>query len=98
MQKVYLIVIQPHHEMKKTFTICSLILLPCLVFAQNYAPLTDDIYTDFKGINNVIRLDNNINVMQVQTDNKSFDLVAYNENEKIIWQTSIPGYALNVGE
>jgi len=98
MQKVYLIVIQPHHKMKKIFIICSFILLPCLAFAQNNSPLTDDVYIDFKGINNVIRLDNNINIMQVQTDNKSFDLVAYNENEKIIWQTSIPGYALNVGE
>jgi len=83
--------------MKKIFAICSLILLPCLSFAQNDNPLTDDVYTDFKGISRVIRLDNNINVMQVQTDNKSFDLVAYNESEQIIWQTSIPGYALNAG-
>jgi len=84
--------------MKKILFICTLVLLPLLTFAQNDNPLDDDVYDDFKGITNVIRLDNNINVMQVNTSNNSFDLIAFDQNERAIWRTTIPGYGVNVGK
>lgn len=81
--------------MKKIFLAGFVCLLPYFASAQNDNPISEDFYTDTRGITNVVHLDDHINIIQVDNNNDNFDLIALDENMRTVWRTTMDGYGVN---
>jgi hypothetical protein len=84
--------------MKKTLLICLVSMLPCLAFAQDEAPVLKDFSKNSQDITKTIQINDHLNVVQIDNNNKNFDLVAVNNNMQIIWRTTITGYGISIGK
>lgn len=84
--------------MKKLLLILLSSLLPYFAFSQTDNPLTDNFYTDTKGITSVLRFDGHVNIMQINTSNDNFDILAIDDKEQVLWRSNIAGYALTLGK
>lgn len=84
--------------MKKIFLAGFVCLLPYFASAQNDNPISEDFYTDTRGITNVVHLDDHINIIQVDNNNDNFDLIALDVNMRTVWRTTMDGYGVNIGK
>jgi len=78
--------------MKKYLLPCLLLLFPFVILAQDAPALYKDFYNGIKGAHSFV-WDDHINIMQVNTDNDKFDIVAVNDQMQILWKTSLEGFA-----
>lgn len=84
--------------MKRFLFACIISLFPSFALAQDENPVTDDFYDDMKDLTSVVHFDDHMSVMQVNTSNDSFDLIALNDNMQVLWRTTIAGYGIKVGK
>ena len=85
-------------RMKKILLLCLIFLLPCIAIAQEDAPLTDDYYDDIRSLAGPVKIDDHTSVIQVNTGTESFDLMAINDKQEIVWHTTIDGYGMAMGK
>ena len=74
-----------------------ILILPGFAAAQSDNPVSDDLYTDTRGISAVIYLNNDINVMEILNNDESFDLIAVDGNMKVVWRTTLQGQVIGAG-
>ena len=79
----------------KNLLICFLLLIPCVVLAQDEnPPLVKDFYKGVRAIPQSLVLNDHVNVMQFNLDDKNFDIVAVDEEMQVLWTTSLEGYVI----
>ena len=79
----------------KNLLICFLLLIPCVVLAQDEnPPLVKDFYKGVRAIPQSLMLNDHVNVMQFNLDDKNFDIVAVDEEMQVLWTTSLEGYVI----
>lgn len=82
--------------MKRTLLSYLLIIaLPFLASAQSEPFLIEDFVEGVKDVN-TFALNDHVNILQVNRDNESFDLMAVNDKMQVLWSNSFPGYAMSV--
>ncbi|MFD2872814.1 hypothetical protein ACFS5N_10070 [Mucilaginibacter ximonensis] len=83
--------------MKKTLIALAMFLLPVLSFAQDDAVVYPDFAQKIKDIQS-FRLNDNINIVAINADYETFDVMAIDENLNTVWHTSINGYAMAIAK
>jgi hypothetical protein len=82
--------------MKKYLLICLFWAGALNLLAQEPA-LYKDFYNGVKDINSFV-LSDHVNIMQVNTDNENFDVVAVNDQMQVLWKTSCAGFAFTAAK
>jgi hypothetical protein len=83
--------------MKQNLLFFLFFLLPFSLLAQDNPTLFKDFYKDIRGAKSFV-FDDHINIMQVNTDNENFDIVAVNEQMQVLWKTSLEGFVLTTAK
>ena len=83
--------------MRKRLLPCLFFWLPFALLAQDAPALYPDFYNGIKAANSIV-LDDHINIMQVNTDNENFDVVAVNNQMQVLWRTSFAGYPFSISK
>jgi hypothetical protein len=78
--------------MKKHLLPLLFLLLPFTLLAQDAPVLYKDFYEGVKGAKSFV-WDDHVNIMQINTDNENFDVIAVNDQMEILWRTSFEGFA-----
>ncbi|MDT3403488.1 hypothetical protein [Mucilaginibacter terrae] len=73
------------------------LVLPFLVFAQTEPVVLEELYKNCRGLYS-FKLNDDVSIVQVNTDNENFDMLAINEQMKVLWKVTLPGYALSSGK
>jgi hypothetical protein len=80
--------------MKKNLLVTLLLIFPFIVAAQDEAPVYKDFYEKARTIPSSFIFNDHINIMQVNKDNETFEMIAVNDQMQVIWKTELKGYAL----
>jgi hypothetical protein len=83
--------------MKKYLLPCLFLLLPFALVAQDGPVLYKDFYNGIKAAKSFV-FDDHVNIMQVNTDNENFDIVAINDHMQVLWKTSFEGFAFTAAK
>lgn len=84
--------------MKKILLQFLLLALPCLVFAQTPPPLFKDFDKSITDITTSFKLNEHVSVFQMNLDNDKFDLIAVDDNMKMLWKSTFKGFSLGAGK
>jgi hypothetical protein len=82
--------------MKKLILILG--LLPVFAIGQNNIGVYQDYFEKVRNVSDAIKINGQLSVLQVNTDNENYDVVAINDKMQIVWRTSISGYAMAVAK
>jgi hypothetical protein len=80
--------------MRKNLLITLLLILPFIVSAQDDAIVLKDFYEKARSIPSSFILNDHVNIMQVNKDNESFEMIAVNDQMQVLWKTELKGYIL----
>jgi hypothetical protein len=82
--------------MKKLFFLLA--LLPLFAIGQNNIGVYPDYFEKVRDVSNAIKIDGKLSVLQVNTDNENYDVVAINDKMQVVWRTPMVGYAMAVAK
>ncbi|MEO6150530.1 MAG: hypothetical protein ABIN95_10350 [Mucilaginibacter sp.] len=83
--------------MKKLLRCLLLLLIPFSSLAQTQPALYKDFSEGIKDVTNSFELNEHVNILQTDLDNDNFEMSAIDENMKVLWRTTIVGYAMSCG-
>jgi hypothetical protein len=84
--------------MKKLLLQFLLLALPCIVYAQTPPPLFKDFDKSVTDITTSFKLNDHVSVFQMNLDNEKFDLIAVDDNMKVVWKSTFKGFSLGAGK
>ncbi|PTQ95898.1 hypothetical protein C8P68_105409 [Mucilaginibacter yixingensis] len=82
--------------MKRRLLILITLFIPLFLSAQNEAPLVKDFVKKSRGVSSFV-LNDDVNVMSINTDNTNTEMVAVKSNMQVLWRTKVAGYAVSAG-
>ena len=80
--------------MRKNLLITLILILPFIVSAQDDAVVLKDFYEKARSIPTSFIFNDHVNIMQVNKDNESFEMIAINDQMQVLWKTELKGYAI----
>ena len=83
--------------MKNHFIALLLWSLPLMMLAQNEPAVKRDFYTGVRSATSIV-FDDHVNIMQVNTDDENFDVLAINDQMQTLWRSSFTGYPISVAK
>ncbi|WP_345949580.1 hypothetical protein ABDD95_22300 [Mucilaginibacter sp. PAMB04274] len=69
-----------------------LLLIPFFAAAQTQPAVMQDFKKGIKAISTSFKVNDETNIMQINVDNKSFELLAIDKQMNTLWKTELPGY------
>lgn len=82
--------------MKKKLLLVLALCIPFFVFAQSEIPIVEGFVKKSRGVSSFI-LNDDVNIMRVNTDNTNSEIVAVKSNMEVLWRTPLAGYAVSSG-
>ncbi|RYE15353.1 MAG: hypothetical protein EOP51_26945 [Sphingobacteriales bacterium] len=81
------------------------LLLPCILLlfipfslsAQTEPVLYKDFSEGIRDVSNSFQLNEHTNILQTDLDHDTFEMSAIDENMKVLWRTTVKGYAISCG-
>ena len=85
--------------MKKILLQLAILLFPILLFAQKNEPaLFEDFGKKIRSINSVTKISYKVWLYQINADNDTFNMIAMDDQMRVLWNTSLEGYAMSAGK
>ncbi len=74
-----------------------LAILPLFAIGQNNG-VYQDYFEKIRDISAAVKINGKLSVLQVNTDNENYDVVAINDKMQVAWRTPMAGYAMAVAK